>query len=234
MDLVGNFELYINQAPFYAYVAAFAGGLAASVTPCVYPMIPITVAYIGGRSAGSRPRAFALALAYVLGMGIMYSLLGAVAAMTGQLFGRVATSPYMFAVLGVVFVVMGLSMLDLFTIPLPTWLTGLQTHGKHTGLIGALVVGLFAGIAVGPCTAPALAVILAYVASHQNVPFGMSLLFTFAMGMGVLFLVVGTFAGVLMSLPKSGPWMVRVKQGFGLVIVGIGVFFFIQTVRQWG
>jgi thiol:disulfide interchange protein len=233
MSMMDNFQSYTAHAPLLAFVAAFLGGIAASLTPCVYPMIPITVAYIGGRSAGSRGHAFLLSVCYVLGMAVTYAALGAVAALTGKLFGRLATNPVTFVVLGALFVAMGLNMLDLFTLPMPQWLSNARPGRERGGFAGAFVIGLFAGLAVGPCTAPLLAAILGFVATRHNVAFGISLLFTFAMGMGMLFLVVGSSAGVLMSLPKSGQWMVRVKQIFGGILILFGIFFLYQAVQRW-
>lgn len=230
-----NLDVYLNSAPYLAYVAAFFGGVAASATPCVYPMIPITVAYVGGHSHGSHSRAFLLSLCYVFGIAITYSALGAIAALTGQLFGRIATHPASLVVLAAVFVLMGLNMLDIYQLPLPERLQALRPSKESPGYGGAIIVGLVAGLAAGPCTAPVLAVILAYVARGQNVFMGMSLLFTFAMGLGLLFLVVGAFSGSLLALPKSGPWMVWVKKIFGGVIIGFGGFFLVQAAMKiWG
>lgn len=228
-NLVSGLEGYIQGAPLVAYVAVFLGGVAISFTPCVYPVIPITVSYIGAASAGSRGRGFLLSLFYVFGMALTYSILGAVAALTGSLFGRIASSPATYLIVGNICVLLGLSMMGLFELPIPGFLKNQKTLTKGKGVIPSLLVGMASGLVVGPCVAAPLGVVLAYVATKQNLFFGMTLLFVFALGMGVLLIVIGTFAGLLTSLPRAGNWLNGIKKVFGVILILIGEYFLITA-----
>ena len=212
-----------------AYVIVFAAGVLTSFTPCVYPMIPVTVTYIGGAQAGSKKRAALRTLVYVLGIAIVYSSLGAFAALTKSFFGQISTNPWIYFVVGNVIILFGLSMLDAVVIPIP----GMLTRGAKGGdnYLGALVMGMASGLVAAPCTAPVLGTLLIYVGSSGSVVYGASLLFTFAFGLGFLLLILGTFAGVLTSLPKAGAWMVTVKKAFGLGMILVGEYFLIKMGR---
>jgi thiol:disulfide interchange protein DsbD len=212
-----------------AYVIVFAAGVLTSFTPCVYPMIPVTVTYIGGAQAGSKKRAALRTLVYVLGIAIVYSSLGAFAALTKSFFGQISTNPWIYFVVGNIIILFGLSMLDAVVIPIP----GMLTRGAKGGdnYLGALVMGMASGLVAAPCTAPVLGTLLIYVGSSGSVFYGASLLFTFAFGLGFLLLILGTFAGVLTSLPKAGAWMVTVKKAFGLGMILVGEYFLIKMGR---
>ncbi len=232
--IVENFQHYLTGAPILAFAAAFAAGLLTSFTPCVYPMIPITAAYIGGSSSkGSRLRALMLSMSYVLGLSVMYSALGAAAALTGRIFGSFASSPYINLILANIFVVLGLSMMDVFDIPMPRFLTNLSPRKKGGGYVGAFLLGMLTAFVATPCTTPVVLSILTLVAKHQSVVYGTALLFVFALGMGALLVVVGTFAGSVASLPKSGPWMEKIKHAFGWLMIACGEYFLIQAGRMW-
>ena len=226
-NFLSGLEGYIQGAPLSAYVAVFVGGIAMSFTPCVYPVIPITISYIGAASAGSKGRAFLLSLFYVIGLSITYSVLGGIAALTGSLFGQISKSPLTYFIVGNICLLLGLSMLGAFELPIPGFLKNQKTVSKGKGIISSLLIGMAAGLVVGPCTAAPLAVILSYVATEQNLVFGMTLLFVFAFGMGLLLIVLGTFTGLLTSLPKAGVWMERIKKVFGWILIFVGEYFLI-------
>lgn len=225
-NFVDGLQGYLHGSYALAYLAVYAGGLLVSLTPCVYPVIPITVAFIGGQSGGSRGKGFALSLVYVLGMSCTYTALGCAAALTGTLFGRVQSSPWTYLAVANVCILLGLSMFDVFTLPLPRFAGG-ASGARRRGLAGAFVVGAASGLVLGPCTAPVLAVLLGYVAGEGNVVFGTSLLFVFAFGMGTLQILVGTFSGLLAGLPAAGAWMVRIKHFFGWVLIAMGEYFLV-------
>ncbi|HOO55631.1 MAG TPA: cytochrome c biogenesis protein CcdA [bacterium] len=215
-----------------AYGAAFLAGFLTSLTPCVYPMIPITAAYLGGSSRGtSRMRSFLMAVSYVLGISVMYSALGAIAALSGKIFGSWVMSPGVNIAIAVIFILLGLSMLDLFMIPLPGFLTNLSSGGQKKGYVGAFTVGVVSGLIATPCSAPVMLGILTLVARGQNVIYGISLLFVFSVGMGILLVVIGTFAGALAALPKSGRWMEFVKWFFGIAMIVCGGYFLFVAIK---
>ncbi len=221
-------EGYLNTAPLFAYLAVFLGGVLTSFTPCVYPMIPITIAYIGGRGGESRMKGFSLSIFYVIGMASTYSALGAFAAMTGKLFGAASTNPILYLVVANIFIFLGLSMLDVFVLPIPSFLASRQQK-QVGGYLGAFLVGLLAGTVAAPCTAPVLGVVLTFVAAKQNVLYGITLLFVFSVGLGTLLIIVGTFAGLVSSMPKTGKWSVAIKKFFGWTMIGVGEYFLITA-----
>ncbi len=222
-------EGYLSASPLLAYIAVFLGGVLTSFTPCVYPMIPITIAYIGGRSGESRLKGLSLSIFYVIGMAATYSALGAFAALTGKLFGSASTNPILYLIVANIFIFLGLSMLDVFTLPIPSFFTSRQPGKKSGGYLGAFLVGLLAGTVAAPCTAPVLGVVLTFVAAKQSVLYGITLLFIFSIGLGTLLIIVGTFAGLMSSLPKTGTWSVVIKKFFGWVMIGTGEFFLVQA-----
>ncbi len=222
-------EQSIQTNPPLAFVAVFAAGVIVSFTPCVYPVIPMTLGFIGAKSAGSRWKGFALSLIYVLGMALTYASLGAFAALSGKLFGTVGSSPVSYFFLANICLLLGLSMLGVFSFPQISFISAGATSRRREGYLGAFLVGLLSGLIVGPCTAPALAVILVYAASKQNVLYGFWLLFVFGYGVGFLMILLGTFAGLLTSIPKSGRWLEIVKQSFGWVLILAAEYFLIQT-----
>jgi len=211
------------------YLAAFAGGVFLSFTPCVYPLIPISVSYIGLNAGCSRIKSFLLSLVYVTGIAVTYSALGLVASLTGQIFGRISSHPVTYIIVGALIVLFGLSMLDLFVIPLGN-LIRLPKHKKHDYL-STFVLGLVSGLVIGPCLTPALGTILAYLATKKSVVYGATLLFVFAYGMGLILLLSGTFSGFLTGLPKPGRWLVYVKRLGALLVLAVGAYFIYSGIR---
>jgi thiol:disulfide interchange protein DsbD len=234
-NFINGLSGYMQGSFLLAYLAVYLGGALVSFTPCIYPVIPITVAFIGAHGSASRGRGFLLSMIYVLGMAVVYALLGAFAALSGKLFGQIQTNPWTYFIIGNLCVLMGLSMLGVFNLSVrtPTFVTRVQRRNKTAGLIGAFFVGAAAGFVVGPCTAPVLAVILAYAATQQNVAFASSLMFVFAIGMGTFLILIGTFAGLLAGIPKSGRWMARISRLFGWILLGTGEYFLINAGILW-
>jgi thiol:disulfide interchange protein DsbD len=207
----------------------FGAGVLTSLTPCVYPMIPITVGVIGGTAAGrSRRRTVLLTLTYVSGVATFYALLGLVAGLTGSLFGTVSANPWVRFATGNLLLLFGLAMLDVFPVSAPRRLT--QWAGRLQGGSGPSVflLGATSGIVAAPCGAPAFAAVLTWVAGTGSPVLGFVYLFVFSLGMTVLLVAVGLFSGTLAALPRSGPWMVWIKRIAGVVMIGVAEYYFIQ------
>jgi thioredoxin:protein disulfide reductase len=227
-----TFSAALDQGWLYALFFVFLAGVLTSFTPCIFPMIPITMAVIGSKGERSKWRGFLISFVYVLGIAFTYSLLGLFAARSGALFGAYLGHPVVVSVIAGVFVLMALSLFGLFEIRPPQFIAS-RLAGLHTekNFVGAFVSGLSAGIVASPCVGPVLVGVLTYVAQTQNMVQGFVLLFTFALGLGQIFLVLGTFQSLLHSLPKSGPWMVHVKKFFGVVMLGMA-FYYLQPVLK--
>lgn len=228
------FQQNLTNVPIVAILISFLSGIMASLTPCVYPIIPIIVTYVGGQSDGSKTKAFFISLFYVLGLAVVYSILGAVAGLTGSFFGQIQASFWANFIVGNICLILALSMFDLFTIQIPflSFLQSKQSSStKRRGILGAFLFGAITGLVASPCTAPVLGGILTFVATKQNVFYGFILLFAFALGMGLPLIILGTFAGLLTSLPKSGKWTLIIKKFFAFVLLGIAEYFFVQAGR---
>ncbi len=206
------------------FVFIFFIGLGLSLTPCIYPLIPITVSYFGGQAGGRASRTFLLALLYVLGMSITYSVLGTIAAMTGGLFGAALQNPFVVLVIAAILVALALSMFGFWEIRMPAFLQR-RTGSAKQGYAGALFMGLTMGIIAAPCIGPFVLGLLTYVGEMGKPVLGFFMFFTLAWGIGLPFLVLGTISGSISRLPRSGDWMVWVRKIFGFVLVAMALYF---------
>ncbi len=221
---------------FFAFVFVFFAGVLTSFTPCIFPMLPITISILGYHAnKGNRWHNFSRALSYVLGIAITYSMLGVVAALTGQLFGSALSNKYILASLCFLFVMMALSMWGVFEIQVPAFIRNRFGSGKSHGLGGAFVMGLVAGIVASPCVGPVLVSILSFISTTKQVFLGFGLMFTFAMGLGMLFIFIGLFSHALQLLPKSGAWMDFIKfiLGAGMWVAALYYAQFLMMHRWW-
>lgn len=216
---------YFARGYFLTFLLVYFFGILTSFTPCVYPLIPITVTIFGARKTKNTLHAFSLAATYVLGISVMYSALGLFAAATGAVFGQLMSNPWVMSAIALFFIAMGLSMLGLFELQLPSSFQSRLSQVGGEGFLSAFLMGLIAGIVAAPCTGPVLAGILAYVAASQNLALGTSLLFVYSLGLGTLFLIVGTYSSMIQRLPKSGGWMEGVKSVFAVVLFVCALYF---------
>ena len=240
---LANLQELLQGNSILAIPVAFVAGILISFTPCVYPIIPIQLGFIGGQTADLNQeseslskfdyRGFKLSVLFVTGMSIVYATLGAFAALTGTLFGVWASSPWTYLIVANLVLIMALSMLDVFSIGTPQFLSKWNPQSKGKGYVSALIIGASSGLVVGPCTAPALGATLAYVGSQGNILFGISVLFSFAFGMGMLMIALGTFSGFFAAMPRSGVWMEKVKKGFGFVMILVAQYMLIEAGKRF-
>ena len=208
---------------------AFGFGVLASLTPCVLPMIPITMAVIGAKGGG-KARGLALSLVLVLGMAVTYTILGIVAARTGAAFGAAAQKPAFLVPVAILFAALALSLFGLFEISLPSALQTKLQRGAKKGFAGAFFMGLILGPISAPCVGPFIGAQLIQIAQRGEVFTGALTLFIFALGMGVLFIIGGTASA---ALPRSGDWLTRLKQAMGVVILGFAAWTLRYLVPDW-
>src|SRR5438445_4290623 len=202
------------------FAVLFLAGVLTSLTPCVYPLIPITVSVFGARETQHRGRSVALSATYVAGIAVTYSVLGVVAALSGRAFGSALSSPLAVGLLAVFLLALAASMFGAFDLNLPPALQQRLGIVSGAGFAHALGMGLVAGIVAAPCTGPVLAGVLTYVATRRSAVLGFWMLFSYALGMGLLFFVLGTTS---LRLPRSGAWMETVKSVLGVALVAAAV-----------
>ncbi len=201
----------------------FLAGLALNLTPCVYPLIPITIGYFAAQRQAARARTWLLAITYVLGMSVTYSALGVAAALSGSLFGAAMQSVWVVGLLVVVLLALATSMFGLWELRVPAWAT--RVSGGRSGAGGALVMGLVVGLVAAPCIGPFVLGLLTYVGQRGDVVLGFGLFFTLALGLGLPYLFLGVFTGAIERLPNSGAWMLGVRQLFGVLLVALAGYF---------
>jgi thiol:disulfide interchange protein DsbD len=220
----------LQHQPLLAVPLLFAAGVATSLTPCIYPMIPITAGLLAGsaKAEASRWRAASLALTYALGLATLYACMGLLAGMSGQLFGAVGSNPWVRFATGILLLIFGLAMLDIIPVAAPqrllAWAS--QLGGGSYGAV--FLLGATSGVVAAPCGAPAFAAVLTWVATTKSGTLGFLYLFAFSLGMTAILVVVGIFAGSLAALPRAGRWMVWIKKAGGAVLLAMAAYYFVE------
>lgn len=217
-------------------MAVFFVGILTSFTPCILPMLPITLGVIGAKNTKSTFQSFTLSLTYVLGIAITYSILGVIAAMTGNLFGSLLQNSYVISSIAILFILMGFSMLDVFYVQVPssiqTRLSSISQNQKKGTYLGVGLMGLISGLIATPCVGPVVVTILTYVAQTKNIFLGFWLLFFFAIGMGLILIIFGTLSNRMIKMPKAGAWTETVKKTIALLMFGIA-FYYIKPILPY-
>jgi len=227
----------LSQSPITAIPVLFAAGVLTSLTPCIYPMIPITAAIVGGTGTGAevpRKRTVILTFSYVIGLALVYSLLGLIAGLTGTLFGTVSANPWLLFGMANLLLVAALAMLDVIPVQLPSSLVARSAaigEGGRAG--GAFLMGAASGLVAAPCSAPVMAAVLTWVSRTKSAGLGFPYLFVFSLGMCTLLVFVGLFSGSVSRLPRAGAWMLWVKRFFALVMIGAAEYYLIKAGQGW-
>jgi thiol:disulfide interchange protein DsbD len=239
----------LSGEPLVALGTMFVAGLVTSLTPCIYPMIPITAGILAGaagqgaapggvdraepRARVSRGRMVGLTLTYAFGLALLYAVLGTVAGATGSLFGTVASNRWARLAIGNLLILFGLAMLDVFPVAGPRRLVAWAGRLGGGSYPAVLLLGASSGIVAAPCGAPAFAAVLTWVGSTGSAVMGFAYLFVFSIGMTALLIVVGLSSGALAALPRSGRWMVWVKKGAGVILLGTAEYYFVLAGQVW-
>ncbi|HEY6218554.1 MAG TPA: cytochrome c biogenesis protein CcdA [Gemmatimonadaceae bacterium] len=223
----------LSGNPALAFPLLFLGGVLTSFTPCIYPMIPITAAIVGGAQAGAtaptRYRPLMLSLAYALGLSIVYAALGLFAGLSGSIFGTVSSNPWLYFAMANVLLIAALAMLDVIPIRLPEWILARASNaGKGGTYTGALLMGGMSGLVAAPCSAPVMAAVLTWVSTTKSAVLGFFYLFAFSLGMCTLLVAIGASSGFLARLPRAGMWMLWIKRLFALVMIGVAEYYLIK------
>jgi cytochrome c-type biogenesis protein len=225
------FSATLAAHPAVAMAMVFAGGVMTSLTPCLYPMIPVTIAVIGGGAeVPSRARRMGLASVYAVGLAATYATLGVAAAMSGRMFGEVSTNPWLTFLMANAMLIAAAMMADVMPVPIPAWLQGrAATLGTGGRAAGVLMMGVASGLVAAPCGAPVMAAVLTWVATTHRATLGFSYLLAFSLGMCSLLLVVAFLADTSLHLPRAGPWMLWVKRALALILLGVAEYYLITT-----
>ena len=221
----------LGEQHLAALAAMFGAGLATSLTPCVYPMIPITAGLLGGAGAGetSRGRVAANTALYVTGLALVYASLGLVAGMTGSLFGGTSSSPWAYLAAGNLLLLAALAMLEVVPVRIPSRIATWAGSVGGRSYPGVFVMGAASGLVAAPCGAPAFAAALTWVAGEGSAVWGFLYLFVFSLGMTALLVVVGLFSGMSARLPRAGSWTLWIKRVAGVVLILMAEYYFIQA-----
>ncbi len=216
-------RVFANHGWFLGFLAVFLGGLALNLTPCVYPLIGVTIAYFGNQGGGPR-RVLTLATIFVLGIALMFSTVGVAVALSGGLFGAAMQNPFVLSALAAMLLVLAASSFGLFTLQAPQFM--LRWAGTaRPGYVGSLLMGLGMGVVAAPCIGPVVLGLLLMVERSGSALFGFSLFFTLALGLGLPYIALAMAAGHIRALPRSGEWLAWVEQFFGFVLVGLALYF---------
>ncbi len=221
----------LDHDPLAAVLILFGAGLLTSLTPCVYPMIPITAGILAGSAAGhpQKKRVVGLTLTYATGLALLYAFTGLLAGLSGSLFGTVAASGWTRLAIAVLLLVFALAMLDLVPVPVPRRLTRWAAGVQGGSYPSAFLLGVTSGLVAAPCGAPAFAAVLTWVATTGSAGLGFLYLFVFSLGMTALLVAVGLSTGVLARLPRAGPWMNWIKKAAGVVLLAMAAYYFYQA-----
>ncbi|HEY4099804.1 MAG TPA: cytochrome c biogenesis protein CcdA [Gemmatimonadales bacterium] len=230
-----SLDATLRHAPFAALPILFVAGLATSLTPCIYPMIPITAGVLGGAGAAgrSRRRTWAITIVYVLGLALVYASLGLVAGLSGSLFGTISANRWANLVFANLLLLAALAMFDVIPIQAPARVLGWASRLGADSLGGAFLMGATSGLVAAPCGAPAFAAVLGWVAQTQSAIWGFICLFVFSLGLTAVLVVVGLVSGTVATLPRSGRWMLWIKRGAAVVMVIMAEYYFIKAGQAW-
>ena len=209
----------------YILFGAFFTGILASLTPCIYPMIPITVSILQAQATKSFTLNLLRAVVYILGIAFTYATLGYIAATSTVMFGEWVVNPWVVGTIVMLFIYLAFSMFGFYEIYMPKFLTNRTDVSPKGSLLYTFIFGIISGTIASPCLTPALAGLLGYVAKQGNPILGFLTLFMFALGMGSVLLLVGVFSGSVALLPRAGMWMNEIKKIFGFLLLGVTVYF---------
>lgn len=223
----------LHDQPLLALASLFGAGVLTSLTPCVYPMIPITAGLIASTAQArgrepSRLRVASLTLTYVSGLALLYALLGLFAGLSGQIFGTVSSSPWASFTIGCLLIVFGLAMVDVIPVNAPRRLAAWAGSLGGGSYPAVFLLGATSGLVAAPCGAPAFAAVLTWVSTTGSAALGFAYLFVFSLGMTALLVAVGLFSGAMAALPRSGPWMVWIKKAGGTIMFVMAAYYFFQ------
>lgn len=224
-DILGNLEKIFNSSPGLGLGASFLAGILVSFSPCIFPLIPITLSVVGATSVASRAKGFLTSAIFVLGIATIYTIFGVAAALFHVIFEKLFMNPVTYIFLGVFFLFMGLSLFGIVKINFFSF----SHNYKHKPTYPSIfVLGLISGLSIIPCNFPVLGSILTLISLQKDVAYGAIALFIFSLGYGSVLIVLGTFTSLIAKLPKQNKVVIIINKSLGVIMLIMGLYFFMK------
>lgn len=227
-QLLTNLEKIVLASPLLGLGASYLGGVLVSFSPCIYPLIPITLGIVGAASTSTKRKGFLLSFVFVLGVAAVYTTLGIISSLFGIFAGNLFINPITYLVLTLVFFFLSASSFEIIRIKLPFTVHYERWAGK--GLLSLFVLGMLSGLAIIPCSFPVLGAILSLISLKGNAVYGASALFLFSLGYGTILIILGTFSSLIRKLPKEGFWVIIIERAIGVLFGVMGIYFFLKFI----
>lgn len=228
IELLAKLENIFVSSPFLGLGVSFLAGLLVTFSPCIYPLIPITLGVVGAASAPTKFKGFLVSLVFVLGISCVYTVLGIISSAFGILLGTFFINPVTYFILTIIFIFLGFVHSGIIKIKIPFFTN--YNYEKKGGLFSIFALGMISSFAIIPCNFPVLGAILSLISLKKNIIYGGAALFLFSLGSGMLLLVLGTFTSLIKSLPKSGAWVNLIKRGVGVIFIIMGIYFLVKFI----
>jgi thiol:disulfide interchange protein DsbD len=226
VDFFWNIEQFITSYSFWGIPASFLGGMLVAVSPCVLPILPITLSIIGEAAINSRIRTVLLSIIFVLGVTITYVTLGVVAAFFGIFLGNIIDGLVIYLILGIICIILGIAFFDIFHIPIFS-----TNYKPGVNLISVFVLGILCGFSMIPCAFPVLGSILSMISLKQNIMYAVTCLFSFSLGYGIILILVGSSATLMKKLSERKHWFIMIKKVLGVIMIIVGVYFLLNYFK---
>lgn len=229
-EILIKFEELFASSPLIGLVISFLAGILASISACIYPLVPITLAIIGAVSASTKFKGFFISCIFVSGIALVYTFLGVVASVSHILLANFFINPVTYIILSVIFIFLGLDLFELIKVNIPVFSFNYEYKSKK-GLISVFVLGMISAFSMIPCNFPVLFSILNLISQRANVAYGSLALFLFSTGYGLILIILGTFSSLIRRLPKQGIWTILLKKIIGAVLTGVGIWYFLKFLN---
>ncbi len=229
-NLLIKLETAFAVSPFVGLGVSFLAGVLVSISPCIYPLIPITLGITGAVSASSRIKGFLISLVFVLGVAFVYTCLGIASSLLGILLGSFFVNPVTYLVLAIVFLVLGGAHFGIIKINIPFFSGQPQTSSKK-GLFSVFLLGIVSGLAIIPCSFPVLGAILSLISLKANIFYAGTALFLFSLGYGTLLIILGTFTSLIRKLPKQSLGFILFTKAWGVIFIVAAIYFILKFIN---
>lgn len=228
--LLGSLEKVFAVSPILGLGASFLAGVLVSFSPCIYPLIPITLGISGAAASSTKLKGFFISIVFVSGVAAIYTFLGVLSSLAGTLLARFFINPVTYFILTIIFLFLGASYFGIVTLKIPVF-SPKYDYGEKKGFLSIFILGILSGLAIIPCNFPVLGAILSLISLKKNILYGGFALFLFSFGYGAILIFLGTFAVLIRKLPKQGLWLIIIRKSLGLIFIIIGIYFLLKFIN---